>query len=405
MKAYLVGGAVRDRLLGIPVTEKDFVVLGETSESMIARGYRPVGNEFPVFLHPETHEEYALARTERKSGKGYHGFVIFADPNVTLEEDLKRRDLTINAMAVGDHGAIVDPYGGQNDLNRKLLRHVSQAFTEDPVRILRVARFAARFARLGFKIAAETYELMRTMVSSGEVDELIPERVWMETKKALSEPNPEAFFVVLRTCGALARIFPEISIVIEKLTFFQNGFESPFEALYEAAQLSEDPAIRFSSLVYNLGSNESDQLTTECSGINQLNHLCDRLKVPNNFRKLSEKVIRYHQAFFRSIDKSANDLVVLLMNLDAFRQPESFFSFLTVCEAISRSGAKPKNDPLPQASWLGLVLEKTLHISAKPLVEDGLKGAELGAALFERRVQAIQALEQERVAMRKQLIE
>ena len=250
MKSYLVGGAVRDWLLGRPVKERDWVVVGETPDSMKARGFQSVGRDFPVFLHPETKEEYALARTERKTAPGYRGFIVHAEPEVTLEEDLRRRDLTINAMALDTEGRLIDPYGGARDLEKRLLRHVSPAFGEDPVRILRLARFAARFAPLGFRVAAETLDLMRAMVAAGEVDALVPERVFAELAKALAEPEPGAFFEVLRACGALARLFPEIDRLFgvpqppEHHPEIDTGVHTLL-VLAQAAKLSADPVVRF----------------------------------------------------------------------------------------------------------------------------------------------------------------
>ena len=302
MKTYLVGGAVRDTLLGLEVKERDWVVVGETPESMVARGFRPVGKDFPVFLHPVTREEYALARTERKTAPGYRGFAVHAEPDITLEQDLLRRDLTINAMASAESGEIVDPYGGLRDLDARLLRHVSPAFSEDPVRILRLARFAARFAPLGFTVAEETRELMRAMVTAGEVDALVPERVFAELAKALVEPVPMAFFEVLRSCGALARLFPEIEALFgvpqppEHHPEIDTGVHTLL-VLEQAATLSADPAVRFAALTHDLGK----ALTPperwprhwghEKLGLPALETLCDRLKVPNAYRKDRKSVV------------------------------------------------------------------------------------------------------------------
>ncbi|MGZ8975796.1 multifunctional CCA addition/repair protein, partial [Methylomagnum sp.] len=331
MKAYLVGGAVRDALLGRPVKERDWVVVGETPDSMTARGFRPVGKDFPVFLHPKTKEEYALARTERKTAPGYRGFVVHAEPDVSLEQDLLRRDLTINAIAQDEDGGLIDPHGGAQDLAGRVLRHVSPAFAEDPVRILRLARFAARYAPLGFQVAEETRELMRAMIEAGEVDALVPERVFAELAKALSEPTPGEFFTVLRECGALARLFPEIDRLFGVPQPPQHHPEvdtgvHTLLVLAEAVKLSEDPAVRFAALTHDLGKGLTDPALWprhhghEKAGLSALDVLCDRLKVPNNYRKLAERVMRYHGHCHRALELRPGKVVDLLQRLEAFRQ-------------------------------------------------------------------------------------
>lgn len=403
MKRYLVGGAVRDTLLGRPVTERDWVVVGETPDSMAARGFRAVGKDFPVFLHPETREEYALARTERKTAPGYKGFAVNAEPDVTLEQDLLRRDLTINAMAQDESGRLIDPYGGARDLEARLLRHVSPAFSEDPVRILRLARFSARFAPLGFEVAEETRELMRSMVQIGEVDALVPERVFAELAKALVEPMPGAFFEVLRDCGALARLFPEIDRLFGVPQPPQHHPEvdtgvHTLLVLEQAAKLSEDPAVRFAALTHDLGKGLTPPELWprhhghEKTGLAALEALCDRLKVPNHYRRLAEKVMRYHGHCHRATELRPGTLVDLLQRLDALRRGEALEPFLLACEADAKGRPGFEDRPYPQASWLRAAREAALAVPMQPLLERGLKGAEFGRELRQARIRAVRAL-------------
>lgn len=315
MQVYLVGGAVRDQLLGRPVTERDWVVVGATPEEMERLGYRAVGREFPVFHHPDTKEEYALARVERKSGPGYRGFITEYSPNVTLEQDLQRRDLTVNAMARSDQGALIDPYGGSADLERRQLRHVSPAFSEDPVRVLRVARFAARFAGLGFTVAGDTLALMRTMVDRSEVAALVPERVWREMERALGEAAPERFFDTLADCGALAVILPEL-----------RWSEPEREALRTAAKLSGDASVRFTALAAR-------------NPIAAIETLCQRLRVPSRFRELANLCARLHERIARAAELDAAELLDLLEASDVLRRPERFERLLLSCAA---RGAPPE---------------------------------------------------------------
>ena len=313
IRTYLVGGAVRDRLLGLPVKDRDWVVTGATPAELLQQGFKTVGSDFPVFLHPHTGEEYALARTERKTAKGYHGFHFHAAPEVTLEADLARRDLTINAMAQDDAGNLIDPYGGQADLQQRLLRHVSAAFAEDPVRILRVARFAARFAPLGFQVAADTQQLMREMVAAGEVDALVPERVWQETVKALAEPAPERFFEVLRECGALRVLFPELDRLFGVPQPAQHHPEidcgiHTLLVLQRAVQLSDAPEVRFAAITHDLGKGltPADILPSH-HGHEQLSRqlttqLCERLKIPTRFRELAEHVAEQHGRIHKALE-------------------------------------------------------------------------------------------------------
>lgn len=404
MDIYLVGGAVRDKLLGVPVKERDWVVVGATPEDMVRLGYRPVGKDFPVFLHPETHEEYALARTERKTAPGYKGFVVHASPDVTLEEDLKRRDLTINAMAEAPDGTLIDPFNGREDLDQGLLKHVSKAFVEDPVRILRVARFAARFAKWGFKVAHGTHALMKQMVAAGEVDHLVPERVWAETEKALGEDRPSRFFEVLHRCGALAVVFPELDRLF--------GVPQPAHAhpeidtgmhclmvLEQAARLSPDPRVRFAALVHDLGKGTTpgaelpQHIGHEQRGVELIEALCRRLRIPNDYRELAVKVARYHGHCHRALELRPGTLLETLTGLDAFRRPEILEDFLLACEADSRGrgpDGKPANDrPYAQADVFRTAFTAARAVDAGALAGQGLQGAALGERLRELRCNAI----------------
>lgn len=400
MKTYLVGGAVRDALLGLPVSERDWVVVGETPASMRAKGFRPVGKDFPVFLHPQTHEEYALARTERKTAPGYHGFVVHAEPSVTLEQDLLRRDLTINAIARAADGTVIDPYGGMQDLQQRILRHISPAFSEDPVRILRTARFAARFASLGFRVADDTKALMQSMVEAGEVDALVPERVFAELVKALSGPAPSLFIEVLRGCGALPRLMPELAALFGVPQPAQHhpeidaGLHS-LMVLEQAAILSTDPVIRFAALVHDLGKAVTcperwpRHWGHEQLGLPELARLCERLKVPNLYRKLAEKVMRYHGHCHRALELRPGTVVDLLQRLDAFRQRDALEPFLLACEADARGRTGLENRAYPQADHLRTAHRAALSVPVAPLLEQGIRGDALGRALRQARIRQI----------------
>jgi len=400
MKKYLVGGAVRDQLLGYPVKEHDWVVVGETPESMVKQGFRAVGKDFPVFLHPKTHEEYALARTERKTAPGYKGFVVHADVDVTLEQDLQRRDLTINAIAMTPDGEIIDPYGGRDDLDQRLFRHVSPAFAEDPVRILRVARFAARYQHLGFKLASETQVLMQTMVDAGEVDHLVAERVWAELFKALNEQSPSAFFYSLLDCGALAVIFPEI--------FHLFGVPQPpkyhpeidtgihvMMALEQAALLSAKPEVRFAALVHDLGKalSPKDNLPHhyghETKGLPILDTLCERLRVPNTFKSLAQHVMQYHTHCHKVTELKPSTLVDLLNTLGVFKQHNQFPEFLLACEADAKGRTGLEHEPYPQAAYLLAVAKTAAAVDTTSLMNGDLQGAQIGEAIRQLRIKAI----------------
>lgn len=402
MKKYLVGGAVRDQLLGLPVKERDWVVVGETPESMEKQGFLRVGKDFPVFLHPQTHEEYALARTERKTAPGYRGFDVHASPEVTLEEDLKRRDLTINAMAQDEQGNLIDPFNGLRDLDARLLRHVSPSFSEDPVRILRVARLKARYAHLGFEVAPETLELMRQMVAAGEVDALVAERVWQELVRALAEPTPAAFFEVLRACGANARLFPEIERLFgvpqpaEHHPEIDTGVHTMM-VLEQAAKLSPDPKVRFAALTHDLGKGlTAKELWPkhhghESVGVRALEELCDRLKAPKEYKKLAEKVMRFHGHCHRAFELRAATLVDTLYALDALRKKNFLEEFLLACMADSRGRTGFETIDYPQADLFRAVQKAALSIDVQPLLKQGLKGESLGQELRQLRIKAVKA--------------
>lgn len=406
MEVYLVGGAVRDEQLGLPVTERDWCVVGATPEELLAKGYQRVGKDFPVFLHPETREQYALARTERKTGPGYHGFEFRTSPDVTLEEDLARRDLTINAMAIDSDGTLIDPYGGSTDLQHRVLRHVSNAFAEDPVRILRAARFKARFARLGFEFAGETIALMASMVSAGEADALQPDRVWQETESALSGPNPHVYIQVLRDCGALAVVFPEIDALF--------GVPQPPEwhpeidcgqhvlmVLEQAAQLSDDVAVRFAALVHDLGkatTRKSDlprHPGHERRSVKLVNSLSERLPVPRSCRELGVLVAEYHAHCHRAFELKASTILRVLAQIDAFRRPGRFRKFLIACEADARGRKGFEDRPYPQAAFFETTWREASKVTAGQIADKEISGAAVGAAIDRLRLQAIKKVQAE----------
>jgi len=404
MRTYLVGGAVRDKLLGRPVIDHDHVVVGARPQEMLALGYKPVGKDFPVFLHPATGEEYALARTERKTGRGYHGFAFHADPDVTLEEDLARRDLTINAIAEDEHGQLVDPYGGARDLEQRLLRHVSPAFVEDPVRLLRVARFAARFAPLGFRVADETMSLLQQMVREGEVDHLISERVWAETRKALGEPQPSAFLRVLRDTGALAVLFPEVDALygVPQRAEFHPEIDTGVHlemVLDMAAKLAPgDDLVGFCAFTHDLGKalTPKDELPRhvghEHRGVAPLRSLASRLRVPTEYAELAELVCREHLNAHRALELKPATVLKLLTALDALRRPARLQTFLNACMADKRGRLGHEQDDYPQASWLRRARDAAAAITSAPFVAQGLQGAAIGAAMEKARIQAIAEL-------------
>jgi len=400
MQIYMVGGAVRDKLLGLPVSDRDWVVLGATPALMEQQGFRRVGRDFPVFLHPKTGEEYALARTERKMAPGYHGFSIDFSSTVTLEEDLARRDLTINAMAEDEQGHIIDPYGGRRDLESKVLRHVSKAFVEDPVRVLRVARFAARFSSQGFVVAEETLKLMQQMVKAGEVAALVAERVWVEMERALAERNPVEFFNVLRASGALAVILPELDRLFGVPQPAQHHPEvdsgiHTMMALEQASRLSNRASVRFATVMHDLGKGLTDSqqwpqhLAHEARGAELVKRVCTRLHAPNEFRDLAVLVARFHTHCHRAQELRPSTMLDTLMSLDALRRPERFEEFLLACQADAQGRSGQQHSDYGQAAIFRQALQVIQQVDVATLVARGLSGKALGEALRAARLQQL----------------
>jgi tRNA nucleotidyltransferase (CCA-adding enzyme) len=401
MKVYQVGGAVRDALLGLPVQDRDFVVVGATPEHMTALGYRPVGKDFPVFLHPETHEEYALARTERKTAKGYKGFQVYASPDVTLEEDLARRDLTMNAIAQGEDGQLIDPFHGQRDIEQRLLRHVSAAFVEDPVRILRAARFAARFT--DFNVAPETLQLMREMVAAGEVDALVPERVWQELSKGLMEPKPSRMFEVLRACGALKKILPELDRLwgVPQPPQHHPEIDTGIHVMMvvdEAASQGYSLPVRFAALTHDLGKGTTPKdmlprhIGHEERSVYLLKDLCQRLRVPNDCKALAHVVAKFHGKVYRLHEMRPDTKVRFLTDTDAIRQPERFKEFLRTCECDFRGRSGNTEKPVPHtAAWLDL-LNAVMQVDAGAIAKQYQAPEIIREAVFQARVEAVKHL-------------
>ena len=404
MQRFIVGGAVRDRLLGLPHSDTDWVVVGATPQQMLDAGFRNVGADFPVFLHPETGEEHALARTERKSGRGYRGFTVYAAPDVTLEDDLRRRDLTINAMALREDGTLVDPWGGERDLRERVLRHVSPAFVEDPVRVLRVARFAARFT--DFSLAPETLDLMRHMVAEGELDHLVPERVWQELARGLMEHRPSRMLEVLRDCGALAVLLPEVDRLwgVPQPEAHHPEVDTGVHLMLVldcAARLEAPLPVRFACLGHDLGKGETPpevlprHLGHEGRSVELLKGLCERLKVPNDCAQLAEVVAREHGNVHRSGDFGAKALLRLLERCDALRRPERFEQLLLACECDARGRAGREYMDYPQRRRLRAVLGWARGIDARAAsaaaMARGLQGPAIGEAVQRARVEAIEA--------------
>ncbi len=398
MRIYAVGGAVRDALLGFPVQDRDWVVVGGTPEEMLARGFRPVGKDFPVFLHPQTQEEYALARTERKTAPGYTGFVFHAEPDVTLEQDLARRDLTINAIAQDESGAHLDPYGGRDDLAAKVLRHVSPAFAEDPVRILRVARFAARFA--DFSIAPETLGLMRQMVTSGEVDHLVPERVWQEIAKGLIEQRPSRMLQVLRECGALARILPEVDALygVPQRADYHPEVDTGVHTgmvVDMAARLALPLAARFAALTHDLGKAQTPadvlprHIGHEAASVALLKPLCERLRVPTECRDVALLVARFHGDIHKVAELRAATIVKVLESCDALRRPERFELVLGACEADARGRGGLAEQPYPQADRWHSALAAVQSVDGAAIAGACTDRAEIPARIREQRIAAV----------------
>lgn len=400
LNTFLVGGAVRDELLGLKVNDRDYLVVGATPAQMLALGFTPVGKDFPVFLHPKTKEEYALARTERKQGHGYHGFVCYAQPDVTIEQDLQRRDLTINAMARASDGTLVDPFHGQDDVHNKLLRHVSGAFSEDPLRVLRVARFAARFYPQGFTVAPETLALMQQIAASGELSTLTPERIWQELQLSLTTEHPERFFDVLRASHALQVIWPELDALW--------GIPNPprwhpeictgvhtMMVLQQAVLLSTNISVRFAALCHDLGKGltPAPQLPHhqghETAGLALVENVCDRFKVPNKTRWLALKVCRYHLHCHQAFELRAKTILAMFDNLDLWRNPAELGDFLLACEADFRGRLGLETQPYPQKNYLIACAKAAKSINAKAFVDQGLQGLAIKNAMHKARLEAI----------------
>ena len=415
MKIYCVGGAVRDALLGLPVTERDWVVVGATPQAMIDAGYRPVGKDFPVFLHPQTGEEYALARTERKSGRGYHGFTFHTGPEVTLEDDLSRRDLSVNAIAQDEHGRLIDPYGGRSDIGARVLRHVSPAFAEDPVRILRVARFAARFAPLGFRIADDTWALMAAMVEAGEADHLVPERVWKETERALAGTaplppgtryRPAVFFETLQRCGALARVMPELAAlagVPQRADFHPevDSFRHTCMSVDAAHRMGFALQVRVAALLHDLGkaTTPRDEWPShrlhEQRGLPLIEQFCTRLRVPKAYRDLALAVARDHLNVHRARELRPKTLLGLLERFGAFRRGDFFESALNACLCDARGRLGFEDCAYPQVDYLRAACELAREVQAAEFVAAGLQGPAVGAAMQRRRIERLTAWKHE----------
>ena len=398
LQIYCVGGAVRDALLGLPVKDQDFVVVGSTPQKMLALGYKPVGKDFPVFLHPKTHDEYALARTERKTGSGYTGFAVHADESVTLEEDLSRRDFTMNAIAKSDDGKLIDPHNGQADISAKIIRHVSSAFVEDPVRILRAARFCARFG--DFTIAPETMHLMRKMVASGEVDALVPERVWQELARGLMEQKPSRMFEALRDCGALKKLLPELDTLwgvpqrAEYHPEIDTGVHVMMVIDYAAKQNFSLP-VRFAALTHDLGKGTTPahilprHIGHEERSVALLKEVSKRLRVPNDSKELAVMVAKFHGKLHQALKMRPDTLVEFLTELDAFRQPERLNDFLKACEADSRGRTGLENCELPETDLIMSALEAASSIDAGAIAKQHTEPLKIKAAVFEARLEAI----------------
>ncbi|MDD4862713.1 MAG: multifunctional CCA addition/repair protein [Alishewanella agri] len=402
MQIYLVGGAVRDELLGYPFTERDYVVVGASPAQMLELGYQQVGKDFPVFLHPKTKEEYALARTERKAGSGYTGFNVYAAPDVTLEQDLARRDLTINAIAKTADGALIDPFGGVKDLQARLLRHVSAAFVEDPLRVLRVARFYARYAHLGFQVAPETLALLQQLSGSGELQTLSPERVWLETAKALSSSTPAAYFDLLQQCGALQALMPELAALwgVPQPEKWHPEIDTGVHTLLvlaQAAKLSEKIEVRFASLVHDLGKGVTPTALLpshhghEHTGLPLIQQLCERLRVPNSCRELALLVCEYHQLVHRAQELKASTVLKFFNAIDLWRKPERLHDILLCCTADLRGRTGFEQAQYAQAAYLQQLAEAALQVTAQQVMALGITGPAIKEALNTARLQAITA--------------
>lgn len=406
MKVYLVGGAVRDQLLGLPVKDRDWIVVGAAPATLLSLGYQQVGKDFPVFLNPKTKEEYALARTERKSSAGYTGFICDFSPTITLEQDLIRRDLTINAMAQSEDGEIIDPYGGKQDLENRILRHISPAFSEDPLRVLRVARFAARYHSLGFKIASETLALMAELAQSGELQHLTAERVWLETEKALNEKNPEIYFETLHKTGALSVLFPEIDALYGVPNPVKHhpevdSFIHTMLVLKQAVNLTENnpilnkSAVRFAAICHDLGKALTPQNILphhyghEQAGIKPTRALCKRLKVPSYFQELAELTCEFHTHIHKAFELRAETVITLFNRFDVWRKPQRFQEFLQVCLADTRGRTGFENKDYPQIDYINQLLQAANEVDVRQIIADGFEKQEIRNELTKRRILAV----------------
>ena len=406
MKVYLVGGAVRDQLLGLPVKDRDWIVVGATPATLLSLGYQQVGKDFPVFLNPKTKEEYALARTERKSSAGYTGFICDFSPTITLEQDLIRRDLTINAMAQSEDGEIIDPYGGKQDLENRILRHISPAFSEDPLRVLRVARFAARYHSLGFKIASETRSLMAELAQSGELQHLTAERVWLETEKALNEKNPEIYFETLHKTGALRVLFPEIDALYGVPNPVKHhpevdSFIHTMLVLKQTVNWTENnpilnkSAVRFAAICHDLGKALTPQNILphhyghEQAGIKPTRSLCKRLKVPSYFQELAELTCEFHTHIHKAFELRAETVVTLFNRFDVWRKPQRFQEFLQVCLADTRGRTGFENKDYPQIDYINQLLQAANEVDVQQVIADGFEKQEIRNELTKRRILAV----------------
>ena len=408
MKVYLVGGAVRDQLLGLPVKDRDWIVVGATPATLLSLGYQQVGKDFPVFLNTKTKEEYALARTERKSSAGYTGFICDFSPTITLEQDLIRRDLTINAMAQSEDGEIIDPYGGKQDLENRILRHISPAFSEDPLRVLRVARFAARYHSLGFKIASKTLSLMAELAQSGELQHLTVERVWLETEKALNEKNPEIYFETLHKTGALRVLFPEIDALYGVPNPVKHhpevdSFIHTMLVLKQAVNLTENnpilnkSAVRFAAICHDLGKaltpkeNWPSHHGHEKAGIKPTRLLCKRLRVPNYIQELAELTCEYHTHVHKALELRPETVVKLFNTFDVWRKPQRFEEFLLVCLSDTRGRTGFENKEYPQIDYLKALYQAALAVDVKQVIADGFEKQGIRDELTRRRIAAVKA--------------
>uniref|UniRef100_UPI0036F22826 multifunctional CCA addition/repair protein n=1 Tax=Vibrio ishigakensis TaxID=1481914 RepID=UPI0036F22826 len=412
LRRYLVGGAVRDKLLGIKNYDRDWVVVGSTPEELQQEGFQAVGKDFPVFLHPETKEEHALARTERKSGAGYTGFECFFAPDVTLEEDLIRRDLTINAIAEDESGELTDPYGGAHDLEARLLRHVSEAFVEDPLRVLRVARFAAKLHHLGFVVADETMALMKHISGSGELKTLTAERVWQEWQKSLTTKNPEVFLQVLRDCGALAEVIPEIDKLfgVPQPEKWHPEIDTGIHTLMvarEASLLSDSEEVRFAAQVHDLGKGVTPQSEwpshkMHChTGLKIIEKLCARLRLPNQFKQLALNVCAQHSNVHRAQELKAATVLKVLDSLDVWRKPERLEQVLLSCMADSRGRTGFEDIDYTQRDYFKQAHQAALEVDVQSIIADGFKGKDIRDQLSQRRIDAIQGIKEEWQAQKK----